>query len=334
MSTKYRPWGLLTWVLDRCEADDWGLLSCIGTEDRSLSAWKNLNSFGGLSSVSFVRIIDKPSKYTVKTQEKNKVREREFVALGGDAKAIRDYKLLTTTHDEIVSIAKDFLATSGPNVILDVTSMPKRFFFPILKILMNKRAEFDNLIVTYSFPESYLDGKLAENCNDYAHLPLFNGEYGGQKPDMLIAGVGFEVYGLQAQVEQGGSGIQVKLLLPFPAPSNAVQRNWELIRKLKKYSSADNFKEHRIDVKDVSDAFNCLLNLTQSNKKKAVLAPFGPKTMSVAMCIFATLTNSEVFYSQPTIYHPDYSTGVNLVDGIPEIYGYCLRLQGKDFYTV
>ena len=232
MSTKYRPWGLLTWVLDQCEFDDWGLLSCIGTEDRSLSAWKNLNSFGKLSSVTFIRIIDKPSKHTVNTQNKNKVRERELVALGGDAKTIRDYDLLMTSHDEIVSIAKDFLATSGPNVILDVTSMPKRFFFPILKILMNKRSEINNLIVTYSFPESYLDGKLAENCNDYAHLPLFSGEYGVQKSDMLIAGVGFEVYGLQEQVEQGGSGIQVKLLLPFPAPSKAFNFIFSKIKRL------------------------------------------------------------------------------------------------------
>lgn len=334
MSTKYRPWGLLNWVLAQCDVRGWSLLGCIGTEKRSLSAWKNINSTGKLNSISLLRIIDCPSKYSERSQKKIWKRENEFIALGGDVAVIKEYDLLKTAHHEIVSIVENFLDVSGSNVILDVTSLPKRFFFPILKILINNRDRIENLIVTYSIPETYLEGKLAENCNDYAHLPLFNGEYGEQNPDMLIVGVGFEAHGLKKQIEHSGTGLQVKLLLPFPAPPSVAQRSWELVRKLKKYSSADIFNLYRVDPKDVSDGFNRLLNLTQNGEKKAVLAPFGPKPMSVAMCVFATLTNSEVFYSQPTIYHPDYSTGVNLIDGIPETYGYCLRLQGKDFYSV
>ena len=58
------------------------------------------------------------------------------------------------------------------------------------------------------------------------------------------------------------------------------------------------------------------------------------KPMSVAMCIFAALTDSQVFYTQPTVYHPDYSFDIASRDGHPEIYTYCIRLEGRDLFSV
>jgi len=56
--------------------------------------------------------------------------------------------------------------------------------------------------------------------------------------------------------------------------------------------------------------------------------------MSLAMCIFATLTNSAVYYIQPRVYNPAYSFGVNYRSGVREIYCYCVRLQGQDLYAL
>jgi hypothetical protein len=55
--------------------------------------------------------------------------------------------------------------------------------------------------------------------------------------------------------------------------------------------------------------------------------------MSIAMCLYANLTDSPVYYSQPKVYHPEYSIGVQVRDGEAEIYAYCIRLSGRDLYS-
>ena len=239
------------------------------------------------------------------------------------------------THNEILYPVENYISEKQ-DVILDVSSMPKRFFFPILKILLSRPDSVESLVVTYSAPEVYFEGKLAENFDDWDHLPLFgiSKNYGSDMPNLLLVGVGFEAYGLQEQVEHAGTGLPVKLLLPFPAPPEAFQRSWEMVRKLRKYSPDDNFELFRVEAKNVSDAFDRLVDITNNGAQNSVLAPFGPKPISVAMCIYAALTKSEVFYTQPTVYHPDYSSGISMVNGNPEIYAYCIRLDGKNFYEI
>lgn len=68
--------------------------------------------------------------------------------------------------------------------------------------------------------------------------------------------------------------------------------------------------------------------------KKALLAPYGPKPMSVGMAIYATMTESPVYYTQPKIYHPDYSAGISILNGRPEIYTYCLKLGGRNLFQI
>ena len=84
----------------------------------------------------------------------------------------------------------------------------------------------------------------------------------------------------------------------------------------------------RIEAHDVSDIFDHIKEITASGQDGAIFAPFGPKTMSLAMCLFARLTQGVVYYSQPRLYHPNYSIGIRAVEA------YCLRLNGRDYYTL
>jgi len=46
------------------------------------------------------------------------------------------------------------------------------------------------------------------------------------------------------------------------------------------------------------------------------------------MCLYASQTESEVFYTQLTVYDPKYSYGVS------KCLGYCIKLHGKNLYAV
>jgi hypothetical protein len=77
-----------------------------------------------------------------------------------------------------------------------------------------------------------------------------------------------------------------------------------------------------------------IISLTRKGAETADLAPFGPKPMSLAMCIYAALTEAQVFYTQPSSYRPDYSVGISQVGGEPEIYAYWIRMSGTTTYTL
>lgn len=90
---------------------------------------------------------------------------------------------------------------------------------------------------------------------------------------------------------------------------------------------------------DVPSAFDALRTVTRNGERSCALAPFGPKTLSLAMCLFAIASDRagrepvHVYYTQPRRYALDYTTGIKVVDGVPDIKAYCLRINGRDLYS-
>ena len=330
-SFQYRPWGSLAWTLRHSPQRQWSFLGCVGTEERSITAWKWLSQQMPLTQVRMLRIKDSASRHSAVVASRLSTRLTEFTAHGGNANDVQDFSLFCS-HSEIVSAIDNFVATSS-SIIIDLTSLPKRFFFPMVRrILTSSQANrVQDFLAVYTIPESYTPEPLAENCNDWAHLPLFSGAYSPSKPEMLAIGVGFQALGLHEQLK-GDQGLPIKLLVPFPAPPPAFMRSWDLLRQLQRYGSNDTFQVYRAGARDPSDTFDRLMSLSRNGQQRIALAPFGPKPMSLGMCLFASVVDCEVFYTQPSVYHPDYSVGVSMIEGAPEIYGYCLRMGGKDFY--
>ena len=91
---------------------------------------------------------------------------------------------------------------------------------------------------------------------------------------------------------------------------------------------------------DCPQIFDALLEMTNDAKDTAAIAPYGPKTQSLAMCLFAIAAASAgrprvpVFYAQPHRYALDYSTGIKLKNGKPDIVAYCLKLAGGNLYAI
>jgi hypothetical protein len=276
-------------------------------------------------------------------------------SFGNRVEIVEAGRLLCTEHD-VIQLATTIASRCSPNVVLDISTMPKRFFFPLLTLLSD-RSDLSNLIVTNTSPNSY-GNDLAGSPEGWKPLPMYDGDPMDTSSEAtLIIGVGYQKLGIHDFLEQNESRrIDVKLLLPFPSIHPGFIQNWKFVQGIKKAldgslnsvnSSSDDII--RVPLGDVSLTFDLLLRETKAGLAKTViLAPFGPKPVSLAMCLLgiarrergydpqtmAPLYPTEIGYTQPRTYRPDYSTGVAKRDGHPDISAYCVRLNGQDLYTL
>ncbi len=330
LGSNFRPWGLLGWVLDKLPVPVWSVLACHGTEERSIAVWETLSLRRKVDKALFVRVEAVPSRFTAPAEIALRSRMDTIRQIGLPSEGVRPLALFSTEAD-IVKTAEDFLAISGTNVLLDITALPKRMFFPFIKRILQS-TQVENLLITYSIPASYAD-VLAEDHQTLQHLPLFGmNEFPEPTVKLAFVGVGFSSLGLPELLEPYKRDVNVQLLFPFPAGPPAFQRNWAFVGELKKRLPPNVNEPIRVGAFDVPDVFEHICKLTESGKKCAIFAPYGPKTMSLAMCLYATQAGSVVFYTQPTVYNPEYSTGIKRIGLEPEAYAYCVRVGGRDLY--
>lgn len=321
---------MLPWVVSHCPTLQWSLLGCLSVEERCLATWLTVRQKVALGSVSFVEVIDPPSRFQQLTAERLKARRETFVNGGGDESCIRPHNLFERAGD-IIQLAENFIAQSSGNIILDITCFPKRFFFPICRLFLQSPT-VTTLIVTYAIPIRYPDSPLAEDFQEWRALPLFTGTT--DTPETLIVNVGHLAMGLPDQIEHGSPRMDVKLLFPFPNAPASHQMTRQFLRSVEQNLRGGGTQTKHVSGMDVSDSFDHICSLSEHGKKCVLFAPYGPKPISLSMCIYATLKDRPVFYTQPRVYNPEYSHGINSVDGDNQIYAYCLRLEGHDFYSI
>ena len=334
LGNHFRPWGQLAWIFNKIQNKKWSLLGCLSTEERCLASFHLIKAYDHLGNLFFLQINDPPSKFTKITSEILEKRRRDFISLGGKTSEIEEHELFEN-YNKLVDSIEQFIKKSTGNIIMDISYFPKRFFFPIVRLLM-RSSEIENLIITYTVPEKYSQNDLAEDPQTWLPLPLF-GPQKFPEPEVKVAlvGVGFIAFGLPELLRNEYSKASVKLFFPFPPGPPTYQRTWEFVRQIEKYFPLQSSNQIiRVGALDVSTTFSHICNETSDGTKNAIFAPYGPKPISLAMCVYASLTNSPVYYTQPKTYNPDYCTGIKYINGIPEIYGYSLRLGGRNFYFI
>jgi hypothetical protein len=331
----WRPWGLLQWILDWVKISKWSLIGCLSTEKRCHAAISVLLSNDALRNTTLFRITNPISRFqSLETSRlDDRYKEIRTLQLNDKFVDIEQHQLFERT-DRLVNSTKGFIQRAGPNVIIDISTFPKRFFFPILRIILEEPL-VTNLIVTYARAESYSD-ILAEDPEPWNALPLFVPTlFPEPKVDFLLVSIGFAPLGLPDLFANDNDNLSVKLLLPFPPGPPHFQRNWEFVHALdKNLSPRAAFQPIRIHSWDVSECFNHISSITNKGDSYSILAPYGLKPMSLAMALFAQLSHSPVYYTQPRVYNPDYSVGIRILDGQPEIYAYCVRLDGRNLYEL
>ncbi len=91
---------------------------------------------------------------------------------------------------------------------------------------------------------------------------------------------------------------------------------------------------------DLPQNFNALKRVTDNGSRTSLVAPYGPKPVSLAMCLFALAAESAgkpevpAYYAQPTRYALDYTTGIHANTQGPIVYGYPTRLNTRELYQL
>lgn len=327
---KYRPWGPIDWTLSISGQKEWHFVGAIGTEERSLCSWKLMKGLGLLHGELFAQICDVESdKYRHQTHAALEARFNEFHHGGGDPSAVRIMDLMTEGF-EIQNFSQEAVNT-GSSVVLDITSMPKRYFFLLLQAL-TESADVKNLLVTYSTPATYADGALYEDVTPWKNLPGFGGEPSEQ--ENLIVSIGFLVESLREYFSKSTNLGQVKMLIPFPAPLSALKRTWESIANIERERDNSPFEKYRIGTLDMSSAFDRIVSLASTSQTPTAFAPFGPKPTAAAMCLYAIQKQSAVYYPQPTVYRPDYSRGIRNDDPASAVSAYWIKHERENLYEI
>ncbi len=320
-----RPWGDLKWVLSKYPQVNWDFIGCVATEDRFASSFSVLKKDFQINRKLFLKVIDPPSEQSNKVTLR--LSENETLLKDIDATVDIQEHFLLEPYGNIVEALNNFLNQSSGNIVLDISTMPKRFFFPLVKLLIKRK--ISNLVVAYSSPAKYCASELSSNPQSWDHLPLFmSPDFPEKAMDIAIVGVGFMPFSLPSLLLSKYNAIPVTFLFPFPPGPPNYQRTWEFMRKIEKsftFKTADCVI--RVNAANMPDAFEQIVLGTHNGSKQAIFAPYGPKPFSLAMCIYATLHDSPVYYTQPTYYHPEYSVGTS------SVVGYSLILNSRNLYS-
>jgi hypothetical protein len=338
MPAHYRPWGPLDWILKKLPGRLWGMLGSLSTEDRCVATFAELHP-GARAGSRFLRILDPDMPVTEPFAERHDEMRAKLLEAGCPEDGIIDVPLLASI-DSMRSELEAFLTQGGEHLILDISTMPKHWFFPLAKFL-TRHPNVTTLLVTYASAASY-GRALSSNPNPLRALPSFGSDDARLEHETAIVGIGFEPLGLDELYAQ--HTIQkVRYIFPFPPGPPGFHRNWAFVRTLERSirnREADQDDRWHIDMYDCPAVFDALLRVTRDGTGTSVLAPYGPKTTSLAMCLFANAVDSAglpqapVYYAQPKRYAIDYSSGVRLRGGRPDIQAYCIRVDGRNLYEV
>lgn len=334
-----RPWGKPRWLLqmDSMRANSWLLIGAISTQERCLSMVRNQAITFNLAHAAFLEIVDEASVFSDQANSMREVNRTHFQKeVRANFRELHTYDLLEPLKRLQRQVDQWVVGEHKNNVILDVTCLPERFFFPLLRWLLDS-TEVKNLIVTCMAPARYTAQELAYNPQDLAHIPTFGGsiESTPRPVKRVIVSAGFLPFGLPDLLKNNYSSpdIELHVIFPFPAAPASVKRSWEFVRKVELDNGLkDDRQLARVGANDLSGCFDRINAITRDGSIPTVFAPYGPKAHSVAMCLKAIKMGAEVLYTQPTFYHPEYTTGVKLDDGVPAGYAYAVRINGQALY--
>ncbi|MFM0504294.1 hypothetical protein [Paraburkholderia caffeinilytica] len=230
----------------------------------------------------------------------------------------------------------DFALACSGKVLVDMSCMPKKFLFLILKtLILNERVT--ELIVTYTIPLRYASADLAGRTNALTELPGSRGPKAPLEitPGVLIISVGYLPFDLSQAAETLATDVPKQVVFPFPTSIQNYRRNWDSLQAIFNDDARLIPDPIRVDGRDVSYAFDVILEQTNNGKTAANLYPFGPKTHSLALGLYSlACNNAALWYAQPTEYNPQYSSGIRMLSDVPEIYGYLVKHNGVNLYAI
>lgn len=323
--------------MDSVKEKPWLLIGAISPQDRCLSIIRHKSKSFVLAHAAFLEIVDEPSGFLEESELRRGANRLLWQGeIAGLSHELHTYGLLEPIRRLQKLVAQWVSGPHKQNVMLDVSCLPERFFFPILRWLVQSDA-VENLVVTCMSPAKYTAEDLAYNPQDWAQLPTFVSDRDPPEPDVkrVIVGAGFLPFSLPDWLKKTyiDPNVKVSVMLPFPASPSNVKRAWEFVRQIEvDVALLDERQLVRVGADDLSACFDRLQAITRNGSIPSVFAPYGPKSHSVAMCLHAIQMGAEVFYTQPSFYHPKYTTGIKMDLDVPAGHAYAVRINKKMLY--
>jgi hypothetical protein len=335
----YRPWGRPTWLAQQTKLTEWTIIGCISTEQRSVASALSLSKFAKFAVM--VSISDpQPAEHAMAILERRQLELQTEIQCPYTVK----HAELGSPLDVVQAIILEALEQS-PNIVLDITSFPKRWFFPLVRLL-SENERVASLHVAYTKGDGYAQ-VLSENPEPLRPLPSFACMDTRSVHDHAFIGIGFNTQSLVTMF--GDEKVSaLNMLFPFPPGPPGTKKGWMFARDVRRISySPDDANEQRdaisyrlLEAVDVSHAFDILRITTENAQKTAILAPYGPKTFSLAMCLFAIAADRSskpevpAYYSQPQRYAINYTEKAVMVDCEPDTLSYAIKHNGRHLYNV
>ena len=316
----------------------WAFVGCVSMEKRSTIASLLSREHLAMSSELMFSILDsRESRFFARSMERTRINKRTLVDRGVSVDVFREHNLLDPFGAIQTDIDEFLDGCVAENLMFDITSMPKKLFFFVVKRAIQRQEKFRNIVAAYSEPESYSGAPLAENPQQWSTLPGFDGPLRLPEGRRVVIAMGFEPLGLPDLVIQGEfAGVGTHLLFPFPTPPDRIRRNWEFAKDL--FPNPPFAPEFRhVDGLNVPDVFDVLSDIGSDGETQMTLAPYGPKPISLAMALYAGRHDAgknatAVYYTQPTAYNPDYSSGVRKIGAKLGIHCYAIKRLGQFLY--
>ena len=329
----WRPWGRLMWLLSRLQPVNWSFVGCISPEERGLAAWRTLRAAGFCDDYTLWVVDDPPrSRFHAAARARVAIHVESYEKDGGDPAMLERHQLLEKS-DQIVSGADRVIENSSPNLVIDITSLPKRFFFPLIRRCLQS-PKLRNVVVTYTPAAKYAEGKLSEDPEPWRQLPMFGGKYPEPEDRIVVVSAGFEPLGLPDLLSTDYQDAEVRVVIPTPWDPVSFDRTWRFVRSLQRNTIPLTNRVQTVSVLDAPEMFDHLVALTDGGKRYGILAPYGPKPISLAMCLFAAEQDGVVYYTQPTAYNPDYTIDAAQDHEGVVTFSYAIRLAGKNTYSL
>ncbi len=331
MTLKINPWGMLDWIYPKIKVNKWHVITSSSFEARSiaLGEWLVINKVK-LKSSSIFHIENPPSENWNKSlplRQNNYTRLQSL--LNSQPLAIIEANLLEPALKSVTEMFHS-LPDGNESILLDITTLPKRFALLVFQKLMDSK-DIKNLLVTYSKAENYPEMRLSGNPLPSQALQGF-GRIEDHNPKRFIVGVGYVALNIE-ELLNSSSGKKLDFVFPFPPASPGFRRNWNLLSKLIPNEFPSSTEIHLVNSMDAFEVSDIVTAWGGTNDLNIV--PLGPKphALGMAMAYMKLNGTSELSYPQPQVYQYNYSEGIlKNSQGVPQIIAYYLKRNGERLF--
>ncbi|MGR9315569.1 hypothetical protein ACU8LZ_03770 [Rhizobium leguminosarum] len=338
---RFRPWGDFSWVLSKQTPKDWVGLTCVATEKRSVSSIAELSKH--VRWMSVISIQD-PDPFDLEQQKKALEESTEVVKTAKKCAAVFYEEDLKSSLDSIRERVDECIGQS-PDIILDITCFPKRWFFPMIRFFYEDE-RVRNLLIVYTLGEGYAP-QISENYELLRPIQGFASMEARADHDIAFIGVGFHSISMLTMFGDDRPKA-LRLLFPFPPGPPGLKRNWRFVEHIERTmkfadGSTETFKPMdylQLSAIDASQAFDAMRAVSKNGQKTSLMAPYGPKPISLAMCLFALAAEAKhlpevpIYYAQPQRYAVNYTERAVERNGKLQMLAYSVKHEGMPIYKL